>query len=258
MKIYSDRYSFGKCLMTGWEFEVLNEMKTDRDRTAENCLTHTRFLFEMDDTPLDEQIKIIKPMKDMLVRVVYSGSKSYHCIVEFDKQYEPQCEQYYKQIWKYINETYFKGLADEMCANPNRLTRVPNVKRESTGKKQELIHNMPLNYFPGAKEAIRAARAYQQMIAAKMALNPPVRAKAGKQNIGKCKTYEPVKHYIETSYPKLNGNGDSSISLFKAILCCMKFNDEETLQTVLNKARNEHWSEAEINHKIEDVMKKLK
>lgn len=257
MKIYSDRYSFGKCLMTGWEFEVLNEMKTDRDRTAENCLTHTRFLFEMDDTPLDEQIKIIKPMEDMLVRVVYSGSKSYHCIVEFDKQYEPQCEKYYKQIWKYINETYFKGLADEMCANPNRLTRVPNVKRESTGKKQELIHNMPLNYFSGAKEAIRAARAYQQMIAAKMALNPTVHVKAGKQNNGKCKTYEPVTHYLETPYPKINGNGDSSISLFKAILCCMKFNDEETLQTVLNKARSEHWSEAEINHKIEDVRKKL-
>ena len=36
MKIYSDRYSFGKCLMTGWEFEVLNEMKNDRDRTAQN------------------------------------------------------------------------------------------------------------------------------------------------------------------------------------------------------------------------------
>ena len=117
---------------------------------------------------------------------------------------------------------------------------------------------MPLNYFPGAKEAIRAARAYQQMIAAKMALNPPTRVKAGKHNNGKCKTYEPVTHYLETSYPKINGNGDSSISLFKAILCCMKFKDEETLQTVLNKARNEHWSEAEINHKIEHVRKKLK
>ena len=85
-----------------------------------------------------------------------------------------------------------------------------------------------------------------------MALNTPVRVKAGKQNNGKCKTYEQVKHYLETSYPKITGNGDSSISLFKAILCCMKFNDEETLQTVLNKARNEHWNETEIKYSRED------
>lgn len=250
MKIYSDKYRFGKFLMSGWEFEVLNEMKDDKDRTAQNCLTHTKFLFEMDETPLEEQLEIIKPLEYLLVRVVYSGSKSYHCIIEFDKQFETQCKQYYKQIWKYINEKYFKGLADEMCSNPNRLTRVPNVKRQSTGKIQELVYNNPSNMFPDAKEVIRAARAEQQMIAVKKALNPSIHVNVDKHNNGKCRTYEPVKHYLETSYPKLNGNGDSSISLFKAILCCIKYNDEDTLQAVLNKARFEHWSEKELEQKI--------
>jgi ribosomal 50S subunit-associated protein YjgA (DUF615 family) len=55
----------------------------------------------------------------------------------------------------------------------------------------------------------------------------------------------------------MTGNGDSSISLFKAILCCIKYKDNDTLQAVLTKARNEHWSETEIEHKIEDAKKRV-
>lgn len=257
MRVYTNKKVLSEYKIDGWEFEILNELKDTTNHRDDNCLYHTRFLFEMDKLSLDEQIKIAKEIQKLLVRVVYSGSKSLHCIIEFSKDYENDCAKYYKEIWKVINETYFNGNCDTQCVNPSRLTRTPDVLRADTNKIQEMLYNNPGNWFSDAKKVIRDARAIQQMYVVKNALRQPVRANTGKQNNGMCLNYDVIKHYLNTPYLKMTGNGDSSISLFKAILCCIKYNDNDTLQTVLTKARNEHWSETELNHKIEDAKKRV-
>lgn len=257
MRVYTNKKVLSEYKIDGWEFEILNELKDTTNHRDDNCLYHTRFLFEMDKLNLNEQIKIAKELQNLLVRVVYSGSKSLHCIVEFDPKYENDCAKYYKEIWKVINETYFNGNCDTQCVNPSRLTRTPDVLRADTNKKQEMLYNNPGNWFSDAKKVIRDARSIQQMYVVKNALKQPVRANTGKQNNGMCINYDVIKHYLNTPYLKMTGNGDSSISLFKAILCCIKYNDNDTLQAVLTKARNEHWSETELNHKIEDAKKRI-
>ena len=255
MKIYSDRFSFGQCLMPGWEFEVLNEMKNDKDRTALNCSQHTRFLFEMDDTPLDEQIKIIKNLTNILVRVVYSGSKSYHCIVEFDPKYEKQCENMYREIWDYINTNYFQSLADEMCANPNRLTRIPNVKRADTGKKQELIFKHNRNYYPFAKEALRWAKQEKDNKTLKLFFNPPRPIRTSNKNNGRAMNKDKVKYYLNTPFPLQHGNGNSNSSLFTAMSTCFYLGDQQTLDAVIAKAKSEGWTDKEIQHNMNCITK---
>lgn len=59
-----------------------------------------------------------------------------------------------------------------------------------------------------------------------------------------------VVHYLTTSYTKMSGNGDSSISLYRALYACIRANDEETKERVLSKARMENWSERELTDKI--------
>lgn len=48
--------------------------------------------------------------------------------------------------------------------------------------------------------------------------------------------------------------GDSSISLFKAVRCCLKYGDNMTLNTVLQKARSEKWTENELNRMQQNIM----
>lgn len=257
MKVYTNKKSLSDFPVDNWEFEILNELKDTTNHRDDNCLYHTRFLFEMDGLSLEKQSELTQSLKHILVRVVYSGSKSLHCIIEFDKKYEKDCQRLYKEIWRYINTNYFNGCCDTQCVNPSRLTRTPNVIRADTNKKQLLLYNNPTNYFPDAKNVIRDVRAKQQGYVAMMTLNKPKKITTYKQNNGMCKEYDVIKHYLDTPYPKLTGNGDSSISLFKAILCCLKYSDIETLEEVLDKARSEHWKETELNHKILDAQRKL-
>lgn len=59
-----------------------------------------------------------------------------------------------------------------------------------------------------------------------------------------------VRHYLDTSYTKMTGNGDSDSSLYVAICVCVTAGDDETLDDVLSKARMEHWSRQELDRKI--------
>ena len=65
-----------------------------------------------------------------------------------------------------------------------------------------------------------------------------------------CSKFESVRYYLDTPFPLMSGNGNSSISLFKAIKCCQKYNDDRTLYEVIAKARAEGWSNKEIEHKL--------
>lgn len=51
-----------------------------------------------------------------------------------------------------------------------------------------------------------------------------------------------VRHYLDTPFPKLSGNGDSERSLYVALLVCLVADDLETLEQVKAKAASEHWT----------------
>lgn len=247
MKVYSNRYDFGKYLMSGWEFEVLNELKDLSKRSDSNCLYHTRFLFEIDSIPLNEQWEIIKTMKNNITRVVYSGSKSIHTIIEFDPQYEDFCKENYKAIWHLINEIDFNGKCDSQCVNPSRLTRTPGVIRASTGREQRLIYNCPGNYYKDAEKLVSMVMSNEIAQRIKTSLNAkPVY----RNNNVDCSKWDVVKRYLETPFPNRTGNGHSSSWLYAALQTTKKFGDNATQQMIIAKAKREGWSETEISHKL--------
>lgn len=61
---------------------------------------------------------------------------------------------------------------------------------------------------------------------------------------------EKVRHYLDTSYTKMKGNGDSDSSLYRAICVCVVAGDKETLDVVIEKALSEHWGEMELARKV--------
>lgn len=261
--VYSDKYkTLSYFISENLEFEVLNELKDLSTRTDANCLYHTRFLFECDGTPLEEQEANARSLREdgIAVRAVYSGGKSVHTIIEFGQELEPHCGQFYKEIWAAMNEMFFNGKADKACANPARLTRRPNAVRASNGKRQTLLFDCPENAITKDsatwKRVWRCVRAH---IAAKTVVHTANRQTASKRikthNDGMCAKYDVVLHYLRTDYPKLNGNGDSATSLFKAVRCCMKYGDNGTLLEILAKAKRERWTEKELNRILMNVEK---
>ena len=247
MTVYSNLYKITTNPYLNYEFEVLNELKDLSHRSDSNCLYHTRFLFEIDSMSLEDQRELIEKIKPLLVRIVYSGSKSYHCIVEFDKKYEKECEMFYKEIWRIINRKYFDSKCDTQCVNPSRLTRTPNVIRKDTGKNQELVYDCPANTFSFAKDVIREAKSLVTSMLIKAAQNAkPVYKRS---NVD-CSQWEVVRRYLDTPFPKQTGNGCSSSWLYAALQTTKKYGDDVTQQTIIDKAKREGWTDREIEHKL--------
>ena len=254
MIVFSNKYRNSCIPFQSYEFEVLNELKDCRNRTDNNCIQHTRFLFEMDSTSLDEQLTYLNRNKDIITRCVYSGSKSLHIIIQFDDDWESTCKDNYKEIWHIINQILFDSKCDNACSNPSRLTRRPGAIRADTSKEQKLVYNNPEIRVKGnvLDRIIVSLRQKQRQKHLFKATRSNIWS-TNKDNPGLCQNYDVIRHYLETSYPKLNGNGDSSISLFKAIRCCIKYNDKVTLKKVINKAVLEHWTTKEISRMIENI-----
>lgn len=257
MIVYSNKYKNSQFPFDSYEFEVLNELADTSCRTDANCIQHTRFLFEMDSTPLDEQFKYYKSNKEYITRCVFSGSKSLHIIIQLPDSWEDTCKENYKEVWTIINTILFDNLCDRACANPSRLTRRPNALRQDSHKVQHLIYD---SRDTRLSEDIlnRIAISLRSRIRQKHLFNC-IRSNIclrHKDNSGICKNYDVIQHYLNTSYPKLQGNGDSSISLFKAIRCCLKYCDRETLKEIISKAFREHWSNKEIERMINNIKTK--
>lgn len=71
-----------------------------------------------------------------------------------------------------------------------------------------------------------------------------------------CSKFEHVKTYLNTPYPNVKGNGGASMNgLFSSICSCVKFNDDKTLNKVIEKAKTEHWTDKEINRIIDKAEK---
>lgn len=263
MIVYSDLHTISFEPRNCYEFEVLNELKDLTSRCDSNCLYHTRFVFECDDVDKAEQIEKANELskQGVIVRATDSGNKSIHCIVEFDSACEDICREYYKEIWRTINDLYFSGKADKACANPARLTRRPGAVR-SNGNAQVLLFENNGNkitkagpLFRSIWRGARARLAIGQVIATTTTpANSGLNANITHDNM--CQSYDVIQHYLNTSYPKLTGNGDSSISLFRAVRCCIKYNDSATLEKVLQKAKNERWSARELDRLVANVRQK--
>lgn len=249
MKVYSDKY---KCFSYPCgEFEILNELHDTTKRTDDNCLYHTRFLMEMDEDTLETQKEYFERNKDKICRVTFSGNKSYHFIIEFNKECEDVCSKYYKHIWSYLNEKYFDSKCDVHCNNPSRLTRRPGAFRTDKNCFQKLM------YSSDAKISInRDIRSY--INGANAAIDQERKTfKSQSANDNKCLTDPVIVKYLSTPYMKLTGNGTSSSELYQSICKCIANGDTTTLEKVLNKARSERWTEGELEHQIKSARKYL-
>ena len=98
MKVYATLTKIYDKPAKDLRFEVLNELKNLSSRCDSNCLYHTRFVFECDNTDLDKQSERADGLKDIACRATFSGSKSVHVIMEFGKELEDVCATYYKDI----------------------------------------------------------------------------------------------------------------------------------------------------------------
>ena len=257
MIVYSNKFRNSCIPFQSYEFEVLNELKDCRNRTDDNCIQHTRFLFEMDSTSLDEQLTYLNRNKDIITRCVFSGSKSLHMIIQFTDDFEQTCKDNYKEIWNILNKLLFDDKCDSACSNPSRLTRRPGAIRADTNKEQKLVYNNPEirvkgNVLDRIIVSLRQKQRQKHLFKATRSNIWPT----NKDNPGLCQNYDVIRHYLNTSYPKLTGNGDSSISLFKAIRCCIKYNDKETLKKVINKAVVERWTTKELERMIRNIKRK--
>lgn len=260
MKVYASLTKIYDSPAKDLRFEVLNELKNLSSRCDSNCLYHTRFVFECDNTDLDKQFERANAIKKIACRATFSGSKSVHVIMEFGKELEDVCATYYKEIWTVCNRLFFDNEADKACANPARLTRRPGAIREN-GKEQKLLYDTPENLIHKDSDTWKMIwRASRALIASRMVTTANEVLKDqksfSKNHDGLCKHYDVVEYYLKKSFPKMTGNGDSSISLFKAVRCCLRYGDNSTLYDVLHKARSERWSESELSRIQEQIKRK--
>ena len=257
MIVYTNKFKSSDVPYSSYEFEVLNELKDCLNRRDDNCIQHTRFLFEMDNVSIQEQISYLRRNKDYITRCVYSGSKSLHMIIQFPDDWEITCKDNYKEIWQILNQILFERKCDYACSNPSRLTRRPGAYRADTKKLQKLLYNQPEIRLSDdiLDRIIVSLRQKQRQKRLFKAIRNNIRA-TNKDNPGICQNYDVIRHYLDTPYPKLTGNGDSSISLFKAIRCCVKYRDKVTLKKVINKALLERWTNNEIKRMIENIKDK--
>ena len=121
------------------EPDVLQALNAFKDNTANNPTNNNVYcqnlLFECDDLTKEEQEEIIERNKDILYRVVWSGNRSYHCVVRLNK---PVTSLVYKRLWQYIQFKYKWYGADEQANVPSKYTRVPDQMNPKTGEMQIL------------------------------------------------------------------------------------------------------------------------
>ena len=122
-----------------------------------NVSGYRSFLFEMDSTPLEDQLKILLNCSLPITSIVYSGGKSYHAILNVEESLDLEPHKVdsideYKHMWTRLAARlswdatnmgfeYPAGkssFVDSSCKNPSRLSRFPNAVRDN-GNLQKLI-----------------------------------------------------------------------------------------------------------------------
>jgi hypothetical protein len=128
------------------EFFCINPLSGPRSDLNVSALRN--FLFEIDTLALDEQLKLLEPLKPFFASIVYSGGKSYHAIVSLETALPGpgtrEGIESYKATWNTIARSLESKMGnrvkfDTACQNPSRLSRFPGWHR-TRGNMQELIH----------------------------------------------------------------------------------------------------------------------
>lgn len=114
-------------------FFCINPIKSERKNA--DVQKFRNFLFEIDEISLKEQLVHIKNKGMPCSSLTYSGNKSFHFIISLDEPVKDK--EHYDFIANWIHNII--EIADKATKNPSRLSRLPNVKREDTGKIQKLI-----------------------------------------------------------------------------------------------------------------------
>ena len=117
-------------------FQALNVFKDNTIEHPRNDNVYAQnLLFECDDLTKEEQEEQINKHSDLWYRVVWSGNKSYHCVVKLSR---PVTSTQYKSIWYYL--VYKNNLigCDEQSAVPSKYTRVPGYVNAKTNEKATL------------------------------------------------------------------------------------------------------------------------
>lgn len=109
-------------------------------RSNANIETYRNILIEMDDTPLEDQLKFAQLLidNDVPVRTVTtSGNKSIHIIVRVNAIGK---DEYDYLIKYFIFPRLVKAGADTACKNAARLTRIAGGSRSDTVARQRLLY----------------------------------------------------------------------------------------------------------------------
>jgi hypothetical protein len=123
---------FEQCPTNNLTLVALNPIKGFReDRFA---TAYRSFLVEVDYGPIEEQLVYLKRIGIPYSALVFSGSKSVHCLITLDTDI-PTYEDYYLLAEWILNVA---TMADQNTKNPSRSIRIPGAEREP-GKFQSMI-----------------------------------------------------------------------------------------------------------------------
>lgn len=114
-------------------FFCVNPVKSERKNA--DVQKFRNFLFEIDEISLEEQLIHMKNKGMPCTSLAYSGNKSFHFIISLNEPVEDK--EHYDFIANWIHNII--EIADKATKNPARLSRLPNAKREDTGKVQRLL-----------------------------------------------------------------------------------------------------------------------
>ena len=118
----------------GGQYIALNPMKPGTTRADANVKEYRNFLIEFDDLGLEDQISYIQTRAIPFTSLVYSGNKSYHCVISLVDPVDSKEE--YDKLVRWI----YKALAeaDPSCKNCSRFTRMANGTHKN-GTKQTIL-----------------------------------------------------------------------------------------------------------------------
>ena len=116
-----------------------DSFKNGKLRRIDQNMTPYFFVYESDDLPLEEQLKLADnildgPAADCITSVTFSGGKSIHILVKIPEKFRAEIKKDFKYYWDIVAQYIFqdqKDKLDKACASISRLTRKPNGIRDS-------------------------------------------------------------------------------------------------------------------------------
>lgn len=124
--------SFEECPTDNLTLIALNPIKGFREDN--NATAYRSFLVEVDYGSIDEQIAYLKRIGIPYSAMIFSGSKSIHCLITLDRDLPSYDHYYHIAEWILACAT----MADQNTKNPSRSIRMPGAERDP-GRFQKLV-----------------------------------------------------------------------------------------------------------------------